>query len=143
MFKDKIKPVGSRAKSHLKLCTNASVVTTGAWAYQNVGIMLSDIRIWRWAVRGVQLYLFASISSILKESAVNFHYRELAKCVAVAFSLDADIRKVAESHVSCNGATTVCTMPFLKLGPCTNCGGHLARQTSRVARLDIIGCEFT
>ena len=41
----KIKPVGSRAKSHFKLWTNASAVTTGVWAYQNVGVMLSDIRL--------------------------------------------------------------------------------------------------
>ena len=46
----KIKPIGSRAKSHFKLWTNASAVTTGVWAYQNVGVMLSDIHLWRWVI---------------------------------------------------------------------------------------------
>ena len=139
----KIKPVGSRAKSHFKLWTNASAVTTGAWAYQNVEIMLSDIRLWRWVIRGEQLGLFVSISSILKEPVVNFHYRELTGCVAVAFSLEGDIRKIASACLSLNHSNAVCTTPFLKLGPCTSCGGQLALQKSGVARMDIVGSEFS
>ena len=139
----KIKPVGSRAKSHFKLWTNASAVTTGAWAYQNVEIMLSDIRLWRWVIRGEQLGLFVSISSILKEPAVNFHYRELTACVAVGFSLEGHIRKIASAYLSLNGSRAVCTTPFLKLGPCTSCGGQLALQKSGVARMDIVGSEFS
>ena len=118
-------------------------VTTGAWAYQNVGVMLSDIRLWRWVIRGEQLGLFVSISSILKEPAVNFHYRELTGCVAVAFSLEGDIRKIASAYLSLNHSRAVCTTPFLKLGPCTSCGGQLALQKSGVARMDIVGSEFS
>ena len=106
-------------------------------------LMLSDIRLWRWVIRGEALGSFVSISSILKEPAVNFHYRELTGCVAVAFSLEGDIRKIASAYLSLNHSRAVCTTPFLKLGPCTSCGGHLALQKSGVARMDIVGSKFS
>ena len=139
----KIRPVGSRAKSHYKLWVNARAVATGAWVYQNIGIMLSDIRLWRWVIRGEQLGVFVSISSILKEPAVNFHYRELEECVAVAFSLEGDIRKIAKAYISPNGPKSDCTTPFLKLGPRASCGGHSAPQENGVARVDIVGSELS
>jgi len=139
----KIKPVGSRAKSHFKLWTNASAVTTGVWAYQNVGVMLSDIRLWRWVIREEQFGLFVSVSSILKEPAVNFHYRELKDCVAVAFSLEANLRKIANAYRSVDKRQKLCTTPFLKLGGCASCGGRFALQESGVARVNIIGSEFS
>ena len=139
----KIKPVGSRAKSHFKLWVNASAVTTGLWAYQNVGVMLSDIRLWRWVIREEQFGLFVSVSSILKEPAVNFHYRELKDCVAVAFSPEANLRKIANAYRSVDKRQKLCTTPFLKLGPCASCGGRLALQESGVARVDMIGSEFS
>ena len=139
----KIKPIGSRAKSHFKLWTNASAVTTGLWAYQNVAVMLSDIRLWRWVIREEQFGLFVSVSSILKEPAVNFHYRELKDCVAIAFSLEANLRKIANAYLSVDKTQKLCTTPFLKLGPSASCGGRFALQESGVARVNIIGCEFS
>ena len=138
----KIKPVGSRAQSHYKLWTNASAVATGAWAYQNVGIILSDIRLWRWVIRGKLLGVVVSISSILREPAVNFHYRELEECVAVAFSLEGNIRQIAKAYLSLNGPKTICTTPFLKLDPRAKCGGHLALQENGVARMDMSSSEL-
>ena len=114
----KIKPVGSRAKSHFKLWINASAVTTGVWAYQSVAVMLSDIRLWRWVIREEQCGLFVSVSSILKEPAVNFHYRELKDCVAVAFSLQTNLRKIANAYLSVDNTQELCTTPFLKPRPC-------------------------
>ena len=96
----------------------------------------------RWIIREEQSGLFVNISSILKEPAVNFHYRELEECVAVAFSLEGDIRKIASAYLSLNHSKAVCT-PFLKLGPCTSCGGQLTLQKSGVARVDIVGSEFS
>ena len=118
-------------------------MTTGVWAYQNVGVMLSDIRLWRWLIREEQFGLFVSISSILKEPAVNFHYRELTGCVAVAFSLEANLRKIANAYLSLDKSKELCTTPFLKLGPCASCGGRFALLESGVARVNIIGSEFS
>ena len=103
--------------------------------------MLSDIRLWRWPIREKQFGLLASVFSILKEPPVNFHYRKLTGCVAVAFSLEANLRKIANAYRSVDKRQKLCTTPFLKLGPCASCGGRFALQESGVARVNIIGSE--
>ena len=52
------------------------------------------------------------------------------------------MRKIASAYLSLNHSKAVCT-PFLKLGPCTSGGGQLALQKSGVARMDIVGSEFS
>ena len=53
------------------------------------------------------------------------------------------MRKIANAYLSVDKTQKLCTMLFLKLGPCASCAGRVALQESGIARMSIIGSEFS
>ena len=103
-------------------------VIHGPWAYENVEIMLSSIRMWRFQhtchhFGGVSV----SVSSPLLEPTVSFHYDSI-EALWLGFSSTKNIKKiVCEYH---RGKPRACT-PFM-------CGVGLGHKRGGVGRVDIV-----
>ena len=107
-------------------------VIHGPWAYENVEIMLSNIRMWRFQhtchhFGGVSV----SVSSPLLEPTVSFHYDSI-EALWLGFSSTKSIQKiVCEYH---RGKPRACT-PFM-------CGVGLGHKRGGVGRVDITATNF-